>query len=108
MDTQRIAAHAEQSQVAMNQFPSPNGRVFENHIFTSQHTPHIQVSIDPAFSYIGNVQFELKGIASVDRHIFVEAENERIRRMIIFQFEGFLENNARTYNFKLENPVKLG
>lgn len=83
-------------------------RGFENGVFTSERLPRIRMKVDPAFAYIGNVTFELKNIALVDRHIFVDADVERIKRMIVLQFEGFLDNNDHTYLWEITNPISLG
>lgn len=77
-------------------------------VFTSTHTPAIQIEIDPAFYYIGNIEFDLKGIAHADRHIFVDARQNQVRRMIVLQFEGFLDNNRMTYSYLPHNLILLG
>jgi len=86
----------------------PPERGFENGVFTSERFPLIRMKVDPAFTYIGSVTFELKSIALVDRHIFVDADGERINRMIVLQFEGFLDNNDHTYLWGVTNPISLG
>jgi len=83
-------------------------RFVAGQIFTSIHTPPIQIEIDPAFLYIGNVEFEIKAIAHVDRHVFVDAQKQRVKRMIILQFEGFLDNNYKTYSNLPHHPINLG
>ena len=86
----------------------PPERGFENGVFTSERLPRIRMRVDPAFAYIGNVTFELKNIALVDRHVFVDADGERINRMIVLQFEGFLDDNDHTYVWDITNPISLG
>ena len=76
-------------------------------IFISTHLPPLRVEIDPAFTYLGNLEFGLKGIAQVDRHLFIEAEGQAIQRLIIFQFEGFLDNNSYTNTLKLCNDRRV-
>lgn len=76
--------------------------------FISTANPHLEIHLDPKFQYIGHIEFDLSNIAHVDRHIFVEAIATHIRRMFILQFEGFLDNNAKTYHFAMDNPIDLG
>jgi hypothetical protein len=66
------------------------------------------MEVDPAFTYVGNITFELKSIALVDRHVFVDATDGRINRMIVLQFEGFLDDNDHTYVWEITNPIVLG
>jgi hypothetical protein len=84
-------------------------RYVEDQIFISTDKPALRLKVDPALRYVGNVEFDLKGIAQVDRHVWVEAGDDRlIRRMLILQFEGFLDNNPHTYTYRLINPIRLG
>lgn len=84
-------------------------RYVEGSVFTSTYLPAIRIEIDEALSYVGMMDFILKDIARVERYVFVEAdEAQRITRMIVFQFEGFLENNEHYYRYRFTNPDTLG
>lgn len=87
--------------------PNPQ-RFVKGRCFTSRLNPSIQIEFDPAFIYVGNVEFDLKGVARADRHVFVVANKQQVERMIVLQFEGFLDNNQMTYSYLPRNPVDLG
>jgi hypothetical protein len=84
-------------------------RYIEDQVFISTDTPPLRLQFDPALRYVGNVEFDLKGIAHVDRQVWVEAgADSLIQRMLILQFEGFLDNNSRTYSYRPINLIRLG
>ena len=84
-------------------------RYVEGNVFTSTYLPAIRIEIDAAMAYVGMMDFILKDIAQVERYVFVEAdEAQRITRMIVFQFEGFLDNNDHYYRYRFNNADTLG
>lgn len=83
-------------------------RTVDGRVFVSTYLPELRVEIDEAFAYVGHVEFDLKGLARVDRHVFVDADGARVERMIVFQFEGFLDDNDHTYHYRFTNPMTLG
>ena len=83
-------------------------RFVKGRCFTSLLDPSIQIEFDPAFTYVGNVEFDLKGIAYVDRHVFVVAKKQQVERVIVLQFEGFLDNNQKTYSYLPTKPGGTG
>ena len=69
-------------------------------ILRSEKLPAIAIQIDPAFRYVGSTSFILYEIARAEQHHFVVADAERrLVRRLWFQFEGYLENNNKTYNY---------
>jgi hypothetical protein len=64
--------------------------------------------VDPSLAYVGASSFDIKGVALAERHYFVEADVRRVRRMLVVQFEGFLDSNEEVYRYSLPNPVILG
>ena len=77
-------------------------------ILRSDHLPAIDIQIDPAFKYVGSTSFILYDIARVEQHHFVVADAERrVVRRLWFQFEGYLENNNRTYNYSGMDTLSL-
>ena len=69
-------------------------------ILRSDQLPAIAIQVDPAFKYVGSTSFILYEVARVEQHHFVVADAERrVVRRLWFQFEGFLENNNKTYNY---------
>ena len=83
-------------------------RTGPNTILHSEKLPAIDIQIDPAFKYAGGTSFILHDIARVDQHHFVVAdEQRRVLRQLWFQFEGYLENNNRTYNYSGMESLNL-
>src|SRR5215213_9250972 len=75
-------------------------RTGEATILRSEKLPAIAIQIDPAFKYVGSTSFILYEIARAEQHHFVVADAERrVLRQLWFQFEGYLENNSRTYKY---------
>lgn len=84
-------------------------RYVEGTVFTSTYLPALRIEIDEAMTYVGMMDFILKDIARVERYVFVEADvQQRVERMIVFQFEGFLDNNDHYYRYRFTNPDTLG
>lgn len=83
-------------------------RYIDESLFISTALPEIRIEVSPGFSYLGNEEFDLKDVARVDRHIFVDAPERRVQRMIVLQFEGFLDDVDHTYRDRSTNPVTLG
>jgi hypothetical protein len=74
----------------------------------SEKLPAIAIQIDPDFRYVGSTSFILYDIARVEQHHFVVADAERrVLRQLWFQFEGYLENNNRTYNYRGMDSLSL-
>jgi len=75
-------------------------RSVQNNILRSEELPLIQIKIDPQFSYVGNTNFILYDIAHVEQHHFIVTDTQkRVQRRLWFQFEGYLEDNDRKYNY---------
>jgi hypothetical protein len=77
-------------------------------ILRSEKLPSIAIQIDPAFRYVGSTSFILYEIARAEQHHFVVADVERrVERLLWFQFEGYLENNTRTYKYSGMDTLHL-
>ncbi len=72
-------------------------RYIEDGVFKSEAVPPLRMLVDAAFEYIGYIQFILEDMAHVDRHFFVATRGSVINRMIVLQFEGFLDGVDDTY-----------
>ena len=84
-------------------------RTGQNTILRSEKLPVIDIQIDPEFKYAGSTSFILYELAHVDQHHFVVSDTERrIGRQLWFQFEGYLENNSRTYHYADMETIDLG
>jgi pimeloyl-ACP methyl ester carboxylesterase len=68
-------------------------------VFTSAATPSFHLPLPEGFVYLGRLEFPLKGVAWVDRHLFAELDGRKILRTVVLQFEGFLEGATGVYSF---------
>lgn len=82
-------------------------RVVQGNTLISTALPNIRIRIDRAFRYVGKIDFKIRDVAQGERYIFVESQDKVITRMFIAQFEGFLSNNAMTYNYSFQNALDL-
>jgi len=73
----------------------------ESRVFRSTATPPLRLRVPPGFDYLGRLEFPLKGVAWVDRHLFADREGGRARRLIVLQFEGFLDGVDGAYRFRI-------
>jgi hypothetical protein len=73
-------------------------RRVKGQVLTSIYLPSIRVRFEKSFKYIGSQKFILYNRARVEQVFFVDADNQqRIKRMYMMQFEGYLPNiNATT------------
>ena len=74
-------------------------RNVQNNLLVSTELPAIRVQVAEPFRYIGKFEFALKGIAAGERYVFVDVVAKKIKRLFVFQFEGFLPDNNHTYNY---------
>lgn len=84
-------------------------RRVKGRVLTSTSLPPIRIKFDKAFKYVGSLSFILYDRAQVEQHFFVNADNQqRIKRMYMVQFEGYLPNIKATYDYPLTTTVSLG
>ena len=91
-------------------YPKPKGtRHVKGRVLTSTSLPPIRIKFDKAFKYVGSQSFILYDTAQVEQHFFVSADKQqRIRRMYMMQFEGYLPNIKATYDYPVTKTVNLG
>lgn len=87
---------------------SNNQRRVVDHTIISDAMPALEITVDPAFEFVGILSFVLKKIALVERFIFVGRQSSNITRLFIVQFEGILDDVDFTYNYQITNPIELG
>lgn len=83
-------------------------RGYADGVFESDDRPPLRMRVVPELRYLGSFLFDLKQVARVERHVFVETENALVRRMLVLQFEGFLPNVDEMYRYALTDPRELG
>jgi len=83
-------------------------RRVKGQILTSASLPPIRIRVGKAFKYVGSQQFILYDRAQVEQHFFVDADKQqRIKRMYMVQFEGYLPNISGSYNYPVTKTVSL-
>jgi hypothetical protein len=83
-------------------------RRVKGQILTSASLPPIRIRFGKAFKYVGSQQFILYERAQVEQHFFVDADKQqRIKRMYMVQFEGYLPNISGSYNYPVTKTVSL-
>ena len=83
-------------------------RTVQNNLLRSDGFPIVRLQIDPLFRYVGNTSFILYAMAHVEQHHFVVADSRnRVERLLWFQFEGYLDNNQRKYNYSGMETIVL-
>ena len=68
----------------------------------------MHLEVDGSMPHLESTELIIKGIAHAERHYFVEARDREVRRMLVAQFEGFLDDNDETYRYPLPDPVEMG
>jgi len=83
-------------------------RRVKGQILTSASLPPIRIRFGKAFKYVGLQQFILYDRAQVEQHFFVDADKQqRIKRMFMVQFEGYLPNVSGSYNYSVTKTVSF-
>jgi len=77
-------------------------------VFVSEQLPPLRLRVSPQLRYIGSFTFELKNVARVERHLFVETEGSGIARMLVLHFESFFPSVDDRYRYSLANTRELG
>jgi hypothetical protein len=68
--------------------PHPIRQLSEG-ILISSADPALRFRADTGFTYLGKVPIRIDDIAAGERHVFVDAEGQHVRRLLILQFEGY-------------------
>ena len=83
-------------------------RRVKGRVLTSTYLPSIRVRFDKRFKHVGSQKFILYDRAQVEQHFFVDADSQqRIKRMYMVQFEGYLPNINATYDYPATKTVNL-
>lgn len=82
-------------------------RGVEGRTLTSTALPAITVRVSSEFTYAGRVEFQLGDEAAGERYIFVDAPEGKVRKLFIFQFEGFLEGSDNVYRYDFSRAMEL-
>src|SRR6266571_6691515 len=92
-----------------NESAATQTRRVKRQVLTSTSLPPIRIKFDKAFKYVGSQSFILYDRAQVEQHFFVYADKQqRIKRMYMMQFEGYLPKIKATYDYPVTKTVNLG
>lgn len=83
-------------------------RKVENNVLTSSAEPEIRLRFDGKFKFAGSQKFVLYDRAEAEQFFFVEAENKKIKRLYMLQFEKFLPGIDGAYNYEETRKAKIG
>jgi hypothetical protein len=83
-------------------------RYFRDGVLVSTCRPMLRLSADPGFRYLSAHSFRIRNVAGGERHVFVDTEGRRVRRLLLLQFEGYLDGVEGSYRYGITNPVVLG
>jgi hypothetical protein len=87
---------------------TPKAQYVRGNRLVSKALPPIEIEVAPEFRYVGAVPFRIRDVAAGDRHVFVEADGMRVKRLLVFQFESFLPNVDDYYRYDFTNARDIG
>lgn len=74
-------------------------RRVDGHRLVSDSQPAAGFVFDSNLTYLGTQSFPLYGVAQAEQHFFGQLEGNRLKRFVWVQFEGYLPDNAHTYDY---------
>jgi hypothetical protein len=79
-------------------------RTVRDNVLTSARLPQATIVVPHSFTYEGAVHWPLYNVADCELHAFVEADNKKkVRRLIWIQFEGYLPDKPDLH-YKYNSP----
>ena len=76
-------------------------------VLVSTATPPLRLRPATALRYVGADAFELKHVAAVERHHFVEDRQGTVTRMLVVHFERFLPGVGDEYRYRYADPREI-
>ncbi len=83
-------------------------RRVEDNTLISDKLPVIKVVVSKEFAYVGRFDFKIRDVAEGERFVFVDAADNKVKRLFIAQFEGFLSHVDDFYRYSFDNAIILG
>ncbi len=84
------------------------GRHIDGPAVVSDRMPAVRIDVATDFAYAGRLRFVLNGVARVESFVFAAADDPRAGRLLVVQFEGYLEGNDHVYDYPFTETVTLG
>ena len=85
----------------------PRRRV-EGRTLVSDRMPPIRLRVAESFDGAGRLRFVLYGVARVESFLFVAHDHHRVERLLLVQFEGYLDHNDHVYDYPITETVTIG
>jgi hypothetical protein len=83
-------------------------RTVRKNILKSEKSPPLRLKFNKKFKYAGSQSFILFDNSQVEQHYFVLADKQmNAKRIYTVQFESFLPNNTKTYDYKITDRLNL-
>lgn len=82
-------------------------RVVHGSELISSDLPALRIRVDSSFRFAGTVPFQLDGVASGERFIFVDAKGQVVRRLVVAQFESILPTSPERYTYSFEHACTI-
>jgi hypothetical protein len=79
--------------------PAAAQRHPDGHRLRSDSLPRAVFTFDSSLTYLGTQSFMLYDVARAEQHFFGELDGKRLKRFVWVQFEGYLPDNAHTYDY---------
>ena len=89
-------------------FAQNSTRQVEDRILNSSDLPKIRLKFNKKFKFAGSHEFVLYDRAKAEQYFFVVAEDKKIKRMFMLQFEGFLPKIDAKYEYNEPNTIDFG
>lgn len=83
-------------------------RSVKGRVLTSKNAPELRLKFGKKFKFGGSHEFVLYNRAKAEQFFFIEAENKKIKRLYMLQFESFLPNIDGKYEYNEPNTVEIG
>lgn len=84
-------------------------RAVDGQVLRSTGMPFVAIEFDEEFKYAGTQSFVLYDVANCEQHFFVDADDKgRVKGLYWIQFEGYLPDNTKRYNYKVTKTVNIG
>ena len=84
-------------------------RTVNGQVLTSTAMPAVAIEFDEEFKYAGTQSFVLYDVANCEQHFFVDADDKgRVKGLYWIQFEGYLPDNDKSYNYKVTKTENIG
>ncbi len=88
--------------------PASGPRMISDGVLVSTENPALTFTPSDEFDYVGDFAITLKDAALAERYHWVVAQNGRVEKMLIVQFEGFLDGVEGGYNIAIPSQERAG